>query len=744
MEVIYNAKKNLVSLIYTILGIEILFYSVYREFKVTYSIAIAIMTILLFAFYDIVKEAREKGPIKYIPFAFVFILLAYVLINTGRMGSQYSFVQWLSYGGRNLEDNIVYTLGALLIITFVFSSMSYYFTIVKIRMPVLLLLFFIVMISYIKGPYAQGNIAIYAFIMSFVFYFIEHTKHSGKVNKIKINIKAKDISILGSVFILIMLVIGLITPMFNFPNISGLNGTKSYFQNYTFGDSKGFSTESNTSRNISESVTPSPDKVLYTIKAKENPVYLITHNFDVYGNEKWIQNNEAFLYDDSNNIFNQNMIIDKTKDSLELIDKNKFKSTLNTQEIAQFQNVINAGESQNEASIIIEPEYSDSDQLIHPSKINSITQVLGNGRSYLDNYDEIFKTNGNKFNVGREYKLTYYKDNPTSESKEAQIMTFFNDETYSNFSKISKSNVNLSRINTTYTQLGKDTSSRIFTLSENLTKDKNSTYDKAKAIEDYFKSGEYEYNLTLPENKGNGDYIDYFIFEGKKGYCVQYATAMTLLCRASKIPARYVEGYVIEEDKDKVSEGEYQIKASRGHAFVEVYIPGFGFKIFDPTPGIVEDEKVAEKSDPKTTKSDNINKKIIIILDILIPLAIVISLIVVISLKITKRSRNLKKILKCPKEEALEGIINDTIKLFAKIDVIPEKGETPLNFAIRVDRRINIGFAKNLESYYNYKYAMKNISERELEKAILVNEIAFEYVKQKKKARHLRKFNIKN
>jgi len=736
MGIIYNLKKSLISLIYTILGAEIIFYSVYRGFKITYIITIAIMTILLFAFYNIVKEANKRGPIKYIPFAIAFILLAYVLINTGRIGSQYSFMQWLSYGGRNLEDNIVYTLGALLIITFVFSSMSYYFTMVKIRMPVLLLLFFIVMISYIKGPYAQGNIAIYAFIMSFVFYFIEHTKLSGKVDKTKVNIKVKDISILASVFISIMLVVGLIIPMFNVPNISGLNGTKSYFQNYTFGGSKGFSTESNKSRNISESVTPSPDKVLYTIKAKENPVYLITHNFDVYGNEKWIQNNEAFLYDDSNNIFNQNMIIDKTKESLASIDKNKFQSTLNTQEIAQFENIINAGESQNEASIIIEPEHSDSNQFIHPTKINSISEALGKGRSYLDNYDEMFKTNGNKFNVGREYKLTYYKDNPTSGSKEAQIMTFFNDETYSNFLKVSKSNVNLSRISTTYTQLSKDTSSRIFTLSESLTKDKNSTYDKAKAIEDYFKSGEYEYNLTLPENKGNEDYIDYFIFEGKKGYCVQYATAMTLLCRASEIPARYVEGYVIKEDKDKVSEGEYQIKASRGHAFVEVYIPGFGFKIFDPTPGIVEDEKVAENSDPETIKSDSLNKKIIIILDILILVA-VISLIVVIYLKITKRSRNLRKILKLPKEEALEGIINDTIKLLAKIGVVPKSGETPLNFAIRVDMKINIGFTKNLERYYNYKYAMKSISEKELEDAVLVNKKTFEVVNEKRKLKNL-------
>ena len=505
---------------------------------------------------------------------------------------------------------------------------------------------------------------------------------------------------------------------------------KSYFQNYISGDSKGFSTESNTSRNIFESTTNNPDKVLYTIKSKENPVYLITHNFDVYDGEKWVKGNKDFAYGESDSIFQQNKIIDRTKESLNSIDKEKFNNTLNQEEVTEFENILNSDEVDNKCSIVIEPKYVESDQLIHPSKVNTFNDALKNGKSYINEFGELFKTKGNKFNVDAQYYISYYKDIPSRESKEFEIMTFFNEEKYLDFLRLSSSDVNISSTIGTYTQLGSNTSDRIYTLSESLTMDKGSTYYKAKAIEDYFNTGEYVYNLTLPTNKEDGDYIDYFIFEGKKGYCVQYATAMTLLCRASGIPARYVEGYAIDDYKDKVSEGEYQVNASRAHAFVEVYIQGFGWKIFDPTPGIVS-EVVEPKVDnqEEVASSGKDNSSVIIILGIVI-LAVIVYSLTLIYLIITKRSRNIRKILKGSEEEALEGIINDTIKLLVKIEIVPKKGETAMNFARRVDLEINIGFTRNVKSYYNYKYAMESVSKDELKDAILVNKKTYEYIRK--------------
>ena len=58
----------------------------------------------------------------------------------------------------------------------------------------------------------------------------------------------------------------------------------------------------------------------------------------------------------------------------------------------------------------------------------------------------------------------------------------------------------------------------------------------------------------------------------KRGICTHYASAATLLYRALGIPARYVEGYMVETEAGKFVE-----ITSPGHAWVEVYIDGIGW-----------------------------------------------------------------------------------------------------------------------------------------------------------------------
>jgi transglutaminase-like putative cysteine protease len=62
--------------------------------------------------------------------------------------------------------------------------------------------------------------------------------------------------------------------------------------------------------------------------------------------------------------------------------------------------------------------------------------------------------------------------------------------------------------------------------------------------------------------------------------CTEYASLMIALCRASEIPARYVEGLTVpgEEAKDL---------ARTEHAWLEVYLPGSGWVPMDPTMGRV-------------------------------------------------------------------------------------------------------------------------------------------------------------
>ncbi len=64
----------------------------------------------------------------------------------------------------------------------------------------------------------------------------------------------------------------------------------------------------------------------------------------------------------------------------------------------------------------------------------------------------------------------------------------------------------------------------------------------------------------------------------RKGVCQDFAHVMLGLCRALKIPALYVSGYLATE------------RASATHAWIEVFVPGHGWLGLDPTHDRQPDE----------------------------------------------------------------------------------------------------------------------------------------------------------
>jgi transglutaminase-like putative cysteine protease len=63
----------------------------------------------------------------------------------------------------------------------------------------------------------------------------------------------------------------------------------------------------------------------------------------------------------------------------------------------------------------------------------------------------------------------------------------------------------------------------------------------------------------------------------RQGVCQDFAHVMIGLCRALAIPARYVSGYLYNGPADQLK------GAQASHAWVEVYIPGVGWRGLDPT-----------------------------------------------------------------------------------------------------------------------------------------------------------------
>jgi transglutaminase-like putative cysteine protease len=67
------------------------------------------------------------------------------------------------------------------------------------------------------------------------------------------------------------------------------------------------------------------------------------------------------------------------------------------------------------------------------------------------------------------------------------------------------------------------------------------------------------------------------VLQTRRGVCQDFAHVMIGLCRALRIPARYVSGYLYNGPADQL------LGAQASHAWVEVYLPGHGWCGLDPT-----------------------------------------------------------------------------------------------------------------------------------------------------------------
>ena len=94
-----------------------------------------------------------------------------------------------------------------------------------------------------------------------------------------------------------------------------------------------------------------------------------------------------------------------------------------------------------------------------------------------------------------------------------------------------------------------------------------------------------EYSLKYDREMDSSDNVVIaFLKDYKTGICQHYASAATMMFRALGIPARYTVGYAVTPIKN----GQVTVKSGDAHAWVEVYLDGFGWRYVEVT--FVKDE----------------------------------------------------------------------------------------------------------------------------------------------------------
>ncbi|MPY95196.1 MAG: DUF4129 domain-containing protein, partial [Acidimicrobiia bacterium] len=131
-----------------------------------------------------------------------------------------------------------------------------------------------------------------------------------------------------------------------------------------------------------------------------------------------------------------------------------------------------------------------------------------------------------------------------------------------------------------FLQLPGDVPDRVVALAEEVAGRAPTAYDAIVALEGWL--GENTtYTLDIPPLPEGADGVEQFLFVDRRGFCNQIAASLAVMARSLGIPARVATGYVPGE-RDRVT-GEWVVRASDAHAWVEVWFPGLGWQGFDPT-----------------------------------------------------------------------------------------------------------------------------------------------------------------
>jgi len=279
-------------------------------------------------------------------------------------------------------------------------------------------------------------------------------------------------------------------------------------------------------------------------------------------------------------------------------------------------------------------------------------------------------------------------------------------------------------------ELPEELPERVLELAQSVTYGQEGSFQKMKALEAYLRST-YPYSESpsvLPHNK---DFVDFFLFEEREGYCTSFATALAVMARTLGIPTRYVQGFKMPEDAG--SDGVYRILGSHAHAWVEAFMPGIGWLTFEATPGYApldslpirpaplapadnipvtgpqvgprQGEEGPDFLDPLPPATDRSTVPYsipswLLILLLALPATVVAWFGYIVFGRWLRLKKNMKYVEQLPTRLQVAAYYNMTLEMLKAIDLGKQAGETPREYCVRVNRLV-----------YSWELDFKKISE---------------------------------
>lgn len=145
---------------------------------------------------------------------------------------------------------------------------------------------------------------------------------------------------------------------------------------------------------------------------------------------------------------------------------------------------------------------------------------------------------------------------------------------------VSHASSSLSELDSSYLRIPLG-SRRVADLARRLTAKAANPNEKLEVLTTYLQQN-CIYTLDAPAVAAGEDAVDFFLFRSKRGYCDLFATALAVMARAAGVPTRFVTGYA--GGQYDAESGRYLLRESDAHAWVEAFVPPYGWITVDPAP----------------------------------------------------------------------------------------------------------------------------------------------------------------
>ncbi len=707
--------------------------------------------------------------------------LLYIIFNIGVINS----INWINkyynwfidvFNGFTDGSSSLYINLILIILASIVTLFTFVFTLKVYNFYILTITLFSVFFVQLQLDIFASNISFVIFLLSFLLYYFFNILMK-RSQELSYDIGNKLIY-LGCILPICLFVIAfsLSLPLsdkrIEFPWLDSkfdyaisyfIDSERSDFDYFSF-KSTGFGNESRLGGNIKQSKTH-----VMNVKSESSKLYLKASSKAFYNGCSWYDDNEQLTQLGASR---NNYSIQINQDAEEFIDGIYIETGNNKNDKIYKTSIVE-----------IEFENLKTKSIFTPIKANNITfrssqtlffdneQMISSsvkqhkGFSYSLEYNNLILNSDELKEILRKSHRGYYKkllnnyiiDETTTSGyiMSSLVKIPYNDKVSALFNQRIISNKEINNlINKTdemykrYTQIPYSLTPRVKQLAQDLTKDFDNNYDKAKAIETYL-SSKYIYTLNPGNIPRDSDFVDYFLFKGKKGYCTYYASAMAVLLRCVDIPSRYVEGYVMPSSSEN---GVYKVTNEQAHAWVEVYFEGFGWIPFEPTSSFVArmyydttitsqsyDDDMKNKgynsyleylemmeknknssnisydgSDLATTVENDTQMAFLVLLIIAIPIGIVLLVfIVLVLLNIIKSYINIRRIRKAEPNSSVLLAYSYILKVLKSQNISYYPGETPTQFGVRVEKNFDFNgytfnktnFIKITNLYVNARYS---------------------------------------